>query len=264
MPEGSVFVQDRIGRAQSRAQREAFSRVRNAEYQYAIKLRAVARHIADMVKVFAVTDENSLELPQLDVLMRVLERYQEILRPWARKVAEFMLHDVRRRDAKAWTQYARFMGVEIKRELESPVTREMFDRLLDEQVDLITSLPVQARQRIMRLAQEHLYTGARASEIVKEIQRTGEVTKHRAETIARTETSRAATNFTMIRADQVGSKGYIWRTSRDYNVRPLHKELEGTYHRWDDPPIAAENGIRSHPGAIFNCRCYPEVVLPDY
>jgi uncharacterized protein with gpF-like domain len=97
--------------------------------------------------------------------------------------------------------------------------------------------------------------------------------------IARTETARTASVLTEVRAKSVGSEGYIWRTSLDADVRPKigtpnfaklntlamgsHRKLEGTFHRWDDPPIASENGERAHPGQIYNCRCWPEPVLPD-
>jgi SPP1 gp7 family putative phage head morphogenesis protein len=105
------------------------------------------------------------------------------------------------------------------------------------------------------------------------------VTRSRAELIARTETGRAASALTQARAEYIGSPGYLWRNANDYKVRPeigikhfaklntlakgSHRKLEGTFHRWDDPPIAGVNGERAHPGSIYNCRCWAEPVLPQ-
>ena len=128
-----------------------------------------------------------------------------------------------------------------------------------------TSLPLDAAQRVHELTTGALYEGARANEIAAEIMKTGEVTRSRANLIARTEVGRSATTLTQARAESVGSVGYIWRTARDYDVRQRHKELEGTFHAWNDPPVATDPGqrpIRAHAGSIFNCRCYAEPVLP--
>ena len=256
MADGATF--DKVGKPETRREREAFSRVRNAERQYTIRLRQVARHIGDLVKAFNAGDIN-----ELDTLVRVLERYADILRPWAKSVAAQMLADVSRRDENAWSQYAQFMGVELKRELSTAPVGPELSRLLDDQVDLITSLPFQAAQRVQKIATGQLYTGQRADTLMEEILKTGQVTRSRAELIARTEIGRAATGLTMIRAKHVGSEGYIWRTSRDIFVRTRHKKLDGTFHKWDDPPVSGENGVKSHPGGIYNCRCYPEVILPN-
>jgi SPP1 gp7 family putative phage head morphogenesis protein len=110
---------------------------------------------------------------------------------------------------------------------------------------------------------EGLSNAGRASEISAEIMRSGHVAKSRADLIARTEVGRAAATITQARAEHVESEGYIWRTAGDSAVRERHKKLAGKFFKWDEPPVTGENGERSLPGAIYNCRCYPEVVLPD-
>lgn len=130
-----------------------------------------------------------------------------------------------------------------------------------EQVTLIKSLPLQAAQRIQDLATGTIYSGARTDEIVKEILKTGEVTEARARLIARTETSRAASNLLEARARYVGSEGYIWHTVKDMRVRHSHEEMEGKYVRWSEPPTL--DGLTGHAGTTPNCRCWAEPVLPD-
>lgn len=81
--------------------------------------------------------------------------------------------------------------------------------------------------------------------------------------VARTETSRAANNILRTRAEENGSEGYIWRTSRDSTVRPSHKRMEGKYIEWDNPPTLDK--LTGHAGTLPNCRCFPEVdILNEY
>ena len=201
--------------------------------------------------------------PPVDLIKSALSRYAELLRPWAKTVAEGMVTEVARRDAKAWFEVGASMGREIHKEIVSAPTGAQAQRLMAEQVDLITSLPLEAAQRVHQLALGSLYTGDRPEKIEEEILETGKVTEARARLIARTEVGRAAAAMTQARAQHIGSEGYIWRTAGDADVRPEHKKLEGRYVRWGEPPIAGENGMRYHAGAGPNCRCYQEPVIPD-
>jgi SPP1 gp7 family putative phage head morphogenesis protein len=242
---------------QTQKERAAFERVRFAERQFAVQLRKIARHIGDLVQQFNPGDPQ-----QLAQMVDILRGYSETIKPWSRSVSRRLLAEVARRDERAWRQYSRLMGVEMQRQITQSSVGHVMHQLMNEQVSLITSLPTQAAQRVHELAIQSRYEGGRASEIAQAIMETGNVTKARANLIARTETSRAATTFAQARAQSIGSEGYIWRTARDRRVRKLHRELEGTFHRWSDPPVAGENGERAHAGAIYNCRCFPEPVLP--
>lgn len=43
--------------------------------------------------------------------------------------------------------------------------------------------------------------------------------------------------------------GYVWKTKGDDRVRNTHRENEGVYFTWDNPPAT------SHPGFEYGCRC---------
>lgn len=194
---------------------------------------------------------------------QLLRRYAEALTPWAERAAASMLEDVNRRDAQAWAEHAEEMSRALKIELRTAPTGEAMQELMAEQVTLIKSIPLDAAQRVHELTLAGLEDGTRAREISAEIQRSGEVAKSRADLIARTEVSRTASTLTQARAEHIGSEGYIWRTAGDGDVREDHRELEGTYVRWDSPPIADKRtGRRAHAGCIYGCRCYPEPVFP--
>jgi SPP1 gp7 family putative phage head morphogenesis protein len=154
------------------------------------------------------------------------------------------------------------MGRALAREIKTAPTGLVMQQLMADQAALITSLPIEAAERIQRLATENLQYSSRGDEMIREIMRTGEVTKSRATLIARTETARATSVLTQARAQHVGSEGYIWRTAKDEIVRTSHRLMEGEYVRWDTMPRLSD-GTRTHAGCFFNCRCYPEPVIPD-
>lgn len=90
-----------------------------------------------------------------------------------------------------------------------------------------------------------------------------ELSKSRAQLIARTETSKF---FSEMRQDQFQKNGiekYRWNTAHDERVRADHKRLDGLIFRYDSPPIAdVAYGRRANPGDIYNCRCIDIPILP--
>lgn len=49
---------------------------------------------------------------------------------------------------------------------------------------------------------------------------------------------------------------FIWKTITDGRERELHKQLNNTTWRYDDPPVIDERtGQKGLPGETYNCRC---------
>src|ERR1019366_5325789 len=197
---------DKVDKRETRKQRAFFSKVRRGEAAYAVNLRKIAKHVEDLVRAF--DPEDAEQIRQLEDALR---RYSDLLTPWARVTAKRMLVDASRRDEKVWKEYTEYLGVNLRAEITSAPTGEVMRDLLNDQVYLITSLPLDAAKRVHELSSGALYEGARANEIAAEIMKTGEVTRSRANLIARTEVGRSATALTQARAESVGSVGYIWR-----------------------------------------------------
>lgn len=245
-------------RAERELARKRATSGRRAEHRFARQLRKVANQVGAIVRGMAPEGV----VGNLSSLTQTLHRYGELLQPWAQEVARSMVEEVSRRDEAAWGSLGREIGRELRKEVRTAPTGQAMREKMAEAEELITSLPVEAAQRVHKLVIEGMEGGVRAAETAKEILATGEVTASRAMLIARTETTRAATSLVEARARHVGSEGYIWRSLGDGDVRPIHRKLNGHYFRWDDPPVAGESGERAHPGGIYNCRCYPEVVVP--
>lgn len=219
----------------------------------------MARQVGLIVKGF----DPDILMRDPEPVLRALRKYSELLHPWARSVANLMLADVERRDLRMWQDRSLEISRYMRAELEQAPTGQVYRDLMEGQVELITSLPLDAATRVHELAQEAMITGQRSSTIKEEILRTSKVSESKARLIARTEVARSAASFMEARATFAGSEGYIWRTSKDSDVRPLHKKMEGEYVRWSHPPKLEKSLDPYHAGCGPNCRCYAEPVLPD-
>ena len=228
------------------------------EKKYGRQLRQIAGYIDSIVKGFDVKDETVYPS-----MVTALRKYAESLDVWAKHASGKIIMDVALRDEQTWLIYAKDMSRGLRDQIRNSDIGAVYQEMLDRQVGLIKSLPLNAAQRVQDLATRAVIEGGRADEISSLIMATGDVTKARANTIARTEISRATTMFTQARAEALGSDGYIWRDSGDSDVRHKHAELNGQYIPWDAPPIVDEkSGRRAHAGCDINCRCYPEPVIP--
>jgi len=237
-----------------RAARERWRLARRAEGSYAAQLRRVARAVGDIVR--GVAPDGVVDDVAERSILDLLEQYSTILRPWAERVGQRMIEDVAVRNFKAWMEVSREIGVALRREIETAPTGEAMRAALADQVSLITSLPRHAAERVHHLTTEARISGRRAESIADEILATADVTRSRADLIARTEVMRTGTELLKARAQHIGAEEYRWVTAGDRDVRVDHRILNGKIFRWDAPPIAdRRTGARAHPGSIWNCRC---------
>ena len=247
-----------MNRLDRTGKRRRWTLARASESHYNSRLLGVARQVGQIVKGLA--PDGSLRNAQS--LVKALHDYAELLEPWAQSVATYMLADVGRKDFKMWKAHTKEMSRALRLEIENAPTGQVLRGLQESQVKLIQSIPLDAAQRVHELAVDATITGTRAAEISKQILATQNVSEAKARLIARTETSRAASNFVQARAEWAGSDGYIWRTSGDFDVRKSHSEMEGKYVRWGMPPTL--DGLKGHAGCLPNCRCFAEPVFPDF
>lgn len=232
---------------------KTWERARRPDVTFGRALVRVARIVGQIVRQFGEHHE---------MAVRALQDYARLIQPWAQSQSRQMVQVAAQRDAAAWRQHSEDIGTQLRQDVYGgSAIGQRVQELVSEGADLITSLPWQAAERVTKLSLEAAVDGARYDELQREIMRSGEVTESRARLIARTEVGRAASSITQARAERIGSKGYIWRTARDSDVRPSHRAMQGQFVAWDDPPTL--DGLTGHAGALPNCRCYSEPVLPE-
>ena len=218
--------------------------------EYERMLRKIARNIGDLTKTMGA----DAVINNPEPLQDALSKYADAIEPWANVVSGRMLKSANRINSRQWKSYAQVIGRELAHEIANTDTGAAIRDLQQYQVLLIKSLPIEAAQRVQRIATEALSNGNRYDALRQEILRTSEVTKSRATLIARTESSRCAATLTQVRAQMNGSSGYTWRAHRDKRTRRSHREMNGRFVAWDEPPTL--DNLTGHAGCVPNCRCF--------
>lgn len=229
------------------------------EREYFAKLREVAREIDKLVQKYY----DPLHPEDTFAVEMALNAYAGKLKGWARKAAIDMIKNVNFfnvQDFKAAGE--RISELFSARLSQGDPVFTLATELMERQVELIQSLPLQAAQRAQRIAQQARNIGARPESIIKKIQDTGAISWRRARTIARTEVARANSTLTQARAESVGVTHFIWHTMEDENVRSAHAKLDGKVFAFASPPIVKGEGAIL-PSQVFNCRCYAEPIFTN-
>jgi len=190
----------------------------------------------------------------------------------ARMAAMAMATQVMQNGYRAWREAAAAgsKGTEIYYALTKELNESnAFREIIDRNAELIKSVPADATQALSRAMAEGYEAGVRPEDLKADIMnRFSDLTEAKARLIARTETSKAATALTRVRAQRIGAEWYVWRTSEDARVRSSHAHMDGVLVNWSDPPspeklIGMKDYGSYHAGEFPNCRCYAEPLL-DY
>lgn len=132
--------------------------------------------------------------------------------------------------------------------------REMLEKWVSENVDLIKTVPRQSLGKIKELVYEQYMGGSSTTNIIKELQRQYGMDKRHAKFIAIDQTAKLNSNINQSQQRDAGISHYKWSDSRDERVRQSHKRLNGRIFSWNNPP-ETDRGRRCHPGEDYRCRC---------
>jgi len=132
------------------------------------------------------------------------------------------------------------------------------DAFVIENVSLIKNVKEEFAKNVQDKTIRALGEGRRWEEIAGDIFDTYEVSKSRANLIARDQVGKLQGQLTELRQKEIGIDEYIWRTAGDGRVRESHQANEGKTFKWSDPPATG------HPGQDYQCRCYAEPVLSKF
>lgn len=273
-------------KAEREKKKNKFKASSSAERDFYRALRRVAEQSGHIVDAYT----NGANITDLKKMTKALQDYSEGIGPWARRQSEKLLEAVSRSNARAYSNQSKLMGRALKAGVANREVGPVAVALMNEQVALIKSLPIEAGLRAQRIAAENFLKGTRAqvdpelverflkerrdtielynlfaeqsgtAQFKEEMERSTEVAVNRARLIARTETARSNASFVQARAQSVGAQGYIWRTTMDGAERESHAQMNGKYVEYANPPRLSD-GTQGHAGSFPNCRCYQEPVL---
>lgn len=110
--------------------------------------------------------------------------------------------------------------------------------------------------KLREMVQANAFAGRRYEALIDAIEQNFQVSKRKAQFLARQETGLLMSKFHQTRFNQIGMPFYRWSTSEDERVRHDHALLDKKVFRWDDPPIVdRQAGRKGNPGEDFGCRC---------
>lgn len=241
-----------------------------AEREFYKQLRKVANYSGHIVErhVEGATLKNEREM------QAALKAYAEQITPWAARQSAKLLDQVQKSNKRAYVNKSKAIGTALEFGAAEKNVREISLALLNEQVGLIQSIPLEAGLRAQKIAFEAALHGTRAApdadtiaELQEQLGLSTEVAISRAQLIAVTETARANASINQARAMAVGSGQYRWHNSGDAAVRHSHKiykgrRIQGMIFDWDKPPTL-DDGMTGHPGTFPRCRCFAEPVFAD-
>lgn len=224
------------------------------------------KQVGEIVGLIA-KDSWKVDQPQAsaETLSQRLTEYSNSLDEWAGIIAREFLARSASNDWDIWKGMSDLLGNAQRKEIERIEVGKEFEDMLDIERYLIKSLPLEAAEKAQTYARQGMYESMRFEDIYQKILNLGDITESRAILIARTETGRARTEFTKLRAIKIQSPCFMWRTVGDGTVRPTHKRLNGKIFPWDDPPICDyDKGepVRALPACVWNCRCVAIPIIP--
>lgn len=241
-----------------------------AEKKFYKALRKVAQASGHIVE----SHVEGVEIKDTAAMKKALSEYADLITPWARRQSAKLLDQVQKSNKRAYQNKSKVIGGLLDLNIAEKEVGLTAFRLMNEQVELIKSIPLEAGLRAQKIAFEAVLTGQRAApndDTIAELQRqlglTTEVATSRAQLISITETARANASINQARAMAVGSGSYRWHNSGDGAVRHSHriyegKPMQGQVFRWDDPPTLSD-GMTGHPGTFPRCRCFAEPIFDD-
>lgn len=259
-----------------------------AEREFYRALKKVAEQSGHIVNAYT----NGADITNLKKMTKALEDYSQLITPWSRRQSAKLLEAVSKSNFRAYQKQSKAVGKALESGVAKQETGAAAISLLNEQVALIKSLPIEAGLRAQKIAAENYLKGTRfqvdpelvdkflkerrdtiemhnlfaeqsgTKQFKEEMERSTEVAINRAKLIARTETARANSAFVQARAKSVGATSYIWRTTMDGAERESHAKMNGKIIEYSSPPSLSD-GTTGHAGTFPNCRCWQDVILPD-
>jgi SPP1 gp7 family putative phage head morphogenesis protein len=178
---------------------------------------------------------------------------------WATPSPREALTEAAKQRSRVLETWLRARGVRLDAADETPGV----DDIIRQNVSLISKLKrtTQAQvARVIRQANAEAWTRDKLSRALSD---RFAIAERHAVLIARDQIGKLNGAIVQRRSEELGIKGYIWVTSADQRVRPIHRRLNNTKHTWDKPPVVSPDGRHEHPGGDFQCRCTAEPDLSE-
>ena len=138
------------------------------------------------------------------------------------------------------------------------------EALIEENVNLITSIPEKYFKDITGDVMRSISTGAGLADLRPQIQKRSGQTRRRSAMIARDQTRKAYSVINRTRMQDLGIVEFEWiHSGGARHPRKYHQQASGKTYRFDDLPFKGVEGFTDgqYPGLPINCGCKARPVL---
>ena len=146
------------------------------------------------------------------------------------------------------------LGIDISTLLYDPVVTAYMDARISDNVDLIKTIPVRAHAGLKTRLEGLLQTAPfDESMLYRALRNEYQSSGYNLRRITRDQTSKITGQLNELRQRQLGIEGYQWLTSQDERVRETHRQNNGKWFLWSNPPVATGNpgnDIQCFPGSV--------------
>lgn len=141
-----------------------------------------------------------------------------------------------------------------KEELSDRAKKKLTEDYSDNMELWIKKWSEESIRELRTIVEENAAAGYRFDVLVDKIQNRYDVSRTKAEFLARQETSLFISKHRQQKFEDAGVTSYIWQTAGDARVREDHAKLDGREFEYANPPIIDEStGMKGNPGEGFNC-----------
>lgn len=224
----------------------------SSRQSYLAALRRMLRALASEIRILLpryTGDELSEDIAAMQAMLVATteEAVQRILDLEAQRHTD-NFHEIARRA----------LGVDLGAVVRKEDLGEWMTATMSRNASLIKNLADDAVARAQRAVADTVLRGQTQRELRARISQELRVLDRRAKIIARDQTAKAVSDLNAIRHQQAGITHYVWSTSMDERVRPLHRRLNGQEFAYASRGPAEGGG---HPGQPIMCRCTARAVV---
>ena len=214
-------------------------------------------------KVFFAQDGSIASQARI-LINALLSKFESMFSGKADEIVNKMINNVDKASrASLSSSLGDMAGMKINTNVTSSDLKDTMKSRIAENVALIKSIPTQYLGRISGTVYRSITSGQGLAELEPQIQKYGEMTKTRANTIALDQTRKAMQGITVDRLNKIGVKQFEWIHSGGSRFpRKDHQDMNGNIYSFDDLPIIDHRtGERGIPGQAPNCRCVMRPII---
>jgi uncharacterized protein with gpF-like domain len=199
-------------------------------------------------------------------IRRMVRQWQKNFNEGAEELARFFARSVRSRSDRQLMAILKKAGFTV-RFTTTPAMRDVMRATVEQNVQLIKSIPQQYLTQVQGAVMRSVQTGRDLGSLSAELRQQFGVTRKRAALISLDQNNKATSAMVKVRQMELGIEKGIWRHSHaGKEPRPTHLANDGKLFSvsrgWFDP----DPKVRRHimPGELIRCRCFWQPVVEGF